>query len=369
MSVLKDCWENIIGYTRSEQCIDDYKRPVDYDFSLSGIYLDELKGINLNLVEDTGGVLWDKLKNAYDNSIRTFKIDVISEILKNHKPRYDQFIGNIGSQRFTRSLNLIDSYAGVRMYCNDIKGGTFTLKAIGVLMDKTETFDVDIFDNLSNDSLETISVNSIANKISITNLATPIVLPLSVDNYDNLEYFFLYNRGTKQPKDNKPTCGCGGVNWCFKPESPCFANSKATKERWMQFAMIGGIQGNDIDIREKWGITQEMNGLVLIGEFNCDKYSYFCNSNMNFEDDEIGQAVAHAIAYKWGEYVMDFFLDTHEISRFTALGNEAVNNNREFYNTRYNVMIDFISTNLDVSKFGCLSCRPVQNAKFNRQLL
>jgi hypothetical protein len=369
MSVLKDCWANIVGYTRLEECVDDINRPIDFDVSLSGIYLDELRGINLNMIEDTGGELWIKLRNAYENAIRTFKVDVFSEILKNHKNKYDNFVGNIGSQRFKNSLSLTKNYAGIRMYCNDIKGGYFTLKAIGVLMDKTETFDIDIFDNLTDEPIETIEVNSIENKISIKNLDTPIVLQLSNDNYDNMEYFFLYNRGVKQPKNNKPTCSCGDVRWCFNAEHPCFADAKATKERWRQFAMVGGIQGDDISSREDWGISQEMYGIVLIGEFNCDKYAYFCNSSMDFEEDEIGQAVANAIAYKWGEYAMDFFLDTQEISRFTALGLEAINNNRDFYNSRYNVMINFISENLDSSKLGCLSCRPNQNARFNKQLL
>lgn len=369
MSVLNNCWSNIVGYTRSDTCINYDEAPDNYSESKSGLYLDELKGINLKWTEDTGGYLWEKLQNAYENAIRTFKIDSISEILKTHKRRYEDFNGNIGSQRFRTSLNLTGNYAGVRMYCNDIKGAFFTLKAIGVLMDKTETFSINVYDNLSEDIIKTIEVNSIANKISITNLAEPLVLNLSQDNYDNMEYFFIYNRGTKQPKDNKSTCGCGGVNWCFKKESPCFADAKATKDRWRQWAMVGGIQGDDISTREEWGVSQEMYGIVLIGEFTCDKFVYLCSDDTDYEYDEVGQAIAHAIAYKWGEFVMDYFLDTPEISRSTMLGLDAINNNRQYYNQRYAVMIDFISNNIDTSKYGCLSCRPVQGAKINRQLL
>jgi hypothetical protein len=112
-----------------------------------------------------------------------------------------------------------------------------------------------------------------------------------------------------------------------------------------------------------------MNGLILIGEFSCDKFSYLCNENTDFENDEIGQAVAHAIAYKWGEFTMDYFLDTREINRNITLGLDVINNSREYYNQRYSVMISFIAENLDTEKYGCLSCRPVQNAKLNRQLL
>lgn len=371
MSILKDCWENIVGITRNEDCINVETRPVNYDVSLSGLYLDELKGINLRMTEETGGDLWQKLTVAYENAIRAFKIDIISEILKTHKTRYDQFVGNIGSQRFTRSLNLTDQYAGIRMYCNDIKGGAFTLKSIGVLMDTTETFDINVYDNLSEDLdiKHTIQISSIANKYNVTNLPTPLIFQLSDDNWDNLEYYFIYDRGNKQPKDNKPTCGCGGTHWCFKLENPCFADAKQTKDRWRQFAMIGGIQGDDISLREDWPVTQEMNGIILIGEFNCDKFAYLCNSNTDFEYDEVGQAIAHAIAYKWGEFTMDYFLDTNEISRMTTLGIESINNNREYYNARYTVMIDFIATNLDVSKFGCLSCKSPHNVKISRQLL
>lgn len=369
MSVLKNCWDNIVGITRNADCLDEIYRPDDYNTSLSGLYLDELKGINLNFTEDTGGDLWQKVANSYENAIRTFKMDVMNELLKYHKSRYDTFIGNIGSQRFTRSLVLNKPYAGLRMYCNDIKGGFFTLKAIGVLMDRAETFVIDIYNNLSEDPLYSYEVSSLANKVSTYNLPTSIDLPLSVDNWDNLEYFFIYNRLSKQPKDNKPTCGCGGVYWCFKPENPCFADAKQTKDRWRQFAMIGGIQGEDISLREQWPVTQEMNGIILIGEYNCDKFSYLCNDNMDFEYDEIGQAVSHAIAYKWGEFTMDYFLDTQEISRMTTLGVEAINNNREYYNSRYALMIDFIASNIDVSKYGCLSCKPPHNAKFSRQLL
>lgn len=368
MSVLNDCWNKIVGITRNTECLEQYNRPDDYNTSLSGLYLDELRGINLMFVQDTGQDLWDKINIAYQNAIRTFKSDIVGEILKYNKLRYSSFIGNIGSQRYKNNLALTKQYAGVRMYCNDIKGGIFNLKAIGVILNTSSTFNLEIYDNLSETPLHTIELTSVANKFNVTNI-TPIELQLSDSNYDNLEYFFLYQRGSMQPKDNKPTCGCGGVNWCFNVEHPCFADAKATKERWRQFAMIGGIEGDTIADREDWGIAGNMNGIVLIGEFKCDLYTLFCNDNMDFENEPIGQAVAHAINYKWGEFVMDYFLDTQNISRYTTLGLEAINNNREYYNARYAVMVNFITENLDISQYGCLSCKSLQNAKFSRQLL
>jgi hypothetical protein len=369
MSILTECWNNIIGISRkNDDCISD-DRPADYNVSKSGLYLDELKGINLRFVNETGGYtdLWTKCQVSIENAIRTFKIDVISELLKKNKERYETFIGNIGSQRFKSNLSITNTYAGVRMYCNDISGGIFKLTHIGVIMDKTETFDIDIYSNLDDSIIETISVDSIAGQLNKIALTTPIELPLSDDNYDNLEYYFIYPITDKQPKNNLVTCGCNGVTWCFNTQKPCFAN-KAKKDRWRQWAMVGGITGNDISNRENWGISEYMNGLILIGELKCDKFIYLCNENSDYET-EIDQAIAYSVLYKAGEFLMDEFIDNEDISRYTALGKEALINSQEYYNQRYTVMINFIASNLDISQYSCLECTPAKGFQLRQQFI
>lgn len=366
MSVLSDCWENIIGITRKEDaCLTG--APDNYSASLSGLYLDELRGVNLRFVDDLTADLWGMAENSIENAIRTFKMDVMAELLKHNKERYQKFIGNIGSQRFKNSRSLSKDYSGVRVYCNDIRGGVFKLNAIGVLMDTTAAFDVTVYDNLSEIPVDTIAVTSVANTYTVTTLASPLELPLSEDEYDNLEYFFIYSRGSMQPKDNKATCGCGGVKWCWSTDNPCFVD-KALKDRWRQWAMIGGISGDTIADREDWGVTEYMNGIVLIGEFICDKFIYLCNENTDFTS-EVDQAIAYSVLYKAGEFLMDEFLDTTEVSRFTALGLESINNNRQYYNERYVVMIDFIVNNLDIERYGCLQCLPTMGFKRQVQML
>jgi hypothetical protein len=367
MSVLNSCWDNIIGFTRAPiNCKSEYLLPVDYDLSMSGLYLDELKGINLNFVEDTDGDvdLWTKVIRSHENAIRTFKMDVITEILKKNKYRYEIFDGNIGSQRYTRNLSLSKTYAGIRMYCNDIKGAYFELRGFGLLMNITETFTISIYDNLNTDPIYEYNVNSIANRISNNNI-TPIKLPLSSDDIENIEYYFVYTIGAKQPKDNKISCGCGGTSWCFNLKNPCFIDSKQTKERWRQYAMIGGITGNDLTIREDWSVTSEMNGLVIYGQFNCDKELYICNERSDFENDPVDQAIAYAILYKNGEFLMDEFLNTSQVSRSTLIGKEEMISNRDYYNNRYNVMINFIVDQIDISKYGCLVCKPAHGQQIN----
>ena len=366
MSVLTDCWTNIIGISRKDdECLTG--APVNYNVSNSELYLDELRGINLRFVQDIAADLWDMCDKAIENGIKTFRMDMMNELLKVNKERYEKFIGNIGSQRFKNSRALTHTYAGVRVYCNDIKGGVFKINAVGVLMDTSAAFNLVLYNNLSDIPVQTIAVTSVADTLTTTTLATPIELDLSTNEYDNMEYFFVYTLGAMQPKDNKATCGCGGVKWCWSTDNPCFAN-KALKDRWRTWAMIGGINGNTIADREDWGVSEYMNGIILIGEMKCDKFIYLCNDDSDYAT-EIDQAIAYAVLYKSGEYLMDEFLDTGEVSRFTALGEEAVNFNRDYYNARYNVMIGFIRDNLDVERYGCLICRPQMGFKRQQQVL
>lgn len=362
MSAILDCWSHIIGFTReADLCLNNDNISPDYDYSNSGLYIDELKGINLRFVEETGGSLdlWTKLERARENAIRAFQMDAMAEIMRVNKPRYELFKGNIGSQKYTKNQTLNTTYAGVRFYCNDIRGGVFKLTGINTVFGTTGVVDIDVYNNLSPDKITTITVNTTANRVESNTLATPLELDLWTDDYDNLEYYFVYSLAGNTPKDNQPTCGCGGVMWCFNRKNPCFASSKATKDRWRQFAMVGGITGDDLTILDEWPTTQNMNGLVLVGQYKCDPMIYLCNDLSDYEQNPFDQAVAYAILYKTGEFLMDEFLDTQEVSRYTALGLEAINNNREYYNSRYTAMINYVKDNLDVEQFGCLTCKPV----------
>ena len=60
MSALPDCWNSVIGFTRTDDtCIDD-AYPVGYSESLSGLYIDELQGMTLRILDNTDNstTLW-----------------------------------------------------------------------------------------------------------------------------------------------------------------------------------------------------------------------------------------------------------------------------------------------------------------------
>ena len=196
------CFDNVIGVSRkADLCVDD----AYVDNSDSGLYIDELPGMSLRILNATGGntFLLEKMANAKENSINAFKVDVLREILKTKEPARSKFIGDIGGKSFTSKL-ASDTYHGLRMY-SDIKGGTFTLRGITLILDTAyvlpATVTLQIFsgddDEDGGSELTHIHLNSLAGRPKY-NAITPIQLPLDGDLY------FLY-QAAGLPYNNKLT--------------------------------------------------------------------------------------------------------------------------------------------------------------------
>ena len=95
-----NCFNDVIGISRKEDlCVEG---SFD-DTSLSGLYLDELQGISLRILNATGGnaTLIEKMDNARENAINAFKVDVMQKILETKEHARSKFIGDIGGKSFT----------------------------------------------------------------------------------------------------------------------------------------------------------------------------------------------------------------------------------------------------------------------------
>lgn len=138
------CLNGVIGFTRKEDfCVDGYD--ASYAESDSGLYIDELPGMSLRILNSVGGKsdIWDKMTYAKENAINAFKIDVIREILKTKEPARPTFKGDIGGKSFT-SVMSSDTYHGLRMY-SDITGGSFTLRGVTLILNTTEAVTLDVY--------------------------------------------------------------------------------------------------------------------------------------------------------------------------------------------------------------------------------
>lgn len=339
------CYTDIFGFSRNEDlCVNDWDP--SYANSASGLYMDELQGMSLRILNAVGGKndIWTMMDNARTNGINTFKTDIFQELLKYNEYRREKFTGEVGHRRFTQVITK-DTYHGMRIF-SEIRGGVFTLRGVTLNLNSTENIDLYIYDDF--ELLHTVTISSEAGKPKYTAI-TPIDLSL------NGNYYFIYSPvGT--PYNNKMTCGCGGFRWCFNLTKPCFNSSR---ENWTQWIMAGGIHGDDPLDREDWSVSEFAHGLRLHGEFKCDAMQMLCSDSSDFDSNEIDSAIAWAILYKAAEFLTYEIKNSQEVTRDLLIGNDDVlNTNMQYYSDRYTAMINFIAENIEPSRNDCLRCRP-----------
>ena len=353
------CLSDIIGVSRkADLCVDTSFA----DDSKSGLYLDELQGLALRIVDSAKGnyTLLEKMENARENAINAFKVDAIKEILKTKEPSRLKFFGDIGGKSFTTKMSA-ETFHGIRMY-SDIIGGTFTLRGITLILDVTEAVTLNIWSGQDEEDgaalLYTYNLTSLANRPKY-NAITPVELPLDGN------YYFVYTT-TGQPYNNKLTCNCGGVKWCFNIDSPCY---KRSRDKWTEWAMCAGVYGDDITIRDDWPTSREGRGLVLHGDFGCDTMGVLCSEHSDWDGNEIDSAIAWAILYKAGSFLSTYIMDSEEVNRYTLLGVDGLGANIAFYEERYKVMIEFIAENIEEGRNECLKCREPHGYSRQAQML
>ena len=350
------CFDSIIGFTRKEDiCVDDYL--AEYSVSNSGLYLDELQGMNLRILNSTGGSygIWEKMTNAIENAISSFKIDVLREILKTKEAARQRFYGDIGGKSFTTAL---DSYSlrGLRMY-SDIVGGTYTLYGVSLILDQTGVADFSIYDDFGTVWYNG-NLNHTAGKITY-NAITPLALPLTGN------YYFIYD-ANGDPYNNKLTCNCGGFKWCFNINHPCFKHSR---DRWTEWAMVAGIYSNSDPVMSNWPTTRDAQGMILNGDFGCDTLGILCSEHSDWVGNEIDLSIAYAILYKAGSFLSAYIMDSEEVNRYTLLGIDGLTANMVYYEERYKVMLEFIAANIELDRNECLKCRETHGYKRMSQML
>ena len=363
------CYDGVIGLTRkNDVCLDDYL--AEYSESDSGLYLDELQGMNLRILNATGGSygIWEKMTNAVTNAVTAFKTDIMERILKTKEPARSKFYGDIGGKSFSSILSHTDTYFGLRMYA-DIAGGSWTLRGISFALNTTENITVDIYSGQWDEDGATpvysITTNSAGG--NITSLAgrlkyneiTPIQLSLDGD------YYFLY-QSAGSPYNNKLTCNCGGHRWCFNTEHPCYNPSR---DRWTEWAMVAGVRGDDLTIREDWSTSREAMGMILHGDFGCDTLSMLCSDHSDWTENYIDAAIAHALWFKAGSFLSAYIMDSEEVGRYTLLGLEGLTANMTYYDERYGIMLDYIAEHIELDRTECLKCKSPGGFRRQTQML
>jgi len=355
------CYDYVIGLSRTECDCHDPKTgyELDYNTSLSGLYLDEVHPLNnISGLENCDNQdVWRIMALARERAVNTFIADTNALISKNYQLKYRPFTGVIGRIKHDRDLNLGTTYAGIVFRCNPIKSGVMVINAIGTLMNYTGTLDVTIYDNL-NTNHGTYTLNCTADTFVINALPSPLSLDLFSDYVDVLEYYFIYTLGAIQPRNNDLSCNCGSFRPVYSTKFPYYTKPKPKEYGWANYVMVGGVQSDSLDFMNL-GLSGSslMNGLTVTAEFRCKVGEVLCKDELDFIGDPISGAIAHAILYRAAFHLADMIVTTSEINRQSLMNREQLVEYQKEWVTKYNEMITYIVENLDITKSDCIECR------------
>jgi hypothetical protein len=343
------CLENIIGLSRTECACFDTGKPSDAEITKSGLYLDELQGLDLNLIgsdiECGEGNVWEKMEKAIEISKNTFRTDILAAITEFASARRKPFNGKIGEVRKRTVLMAANNFIGEIIQGCNIKGAEFTLRGISTHMDTTTTFDIYIYNNIQDDPILQIpNIEATANMVT-PNILTPnenLTFPLYTEECDSLEYYIVYVPSGFNPYDNKVSCGC------------------SRKQPWEQWFDVQGISGDDIstiELRENLPRNEFANGLILDLVINCNTQNLICggeNEDLDYENDPVSRVTAKAIQYKAGEVLINYILSSGNINRSKMMSKEALYGKRNHYASEYGSRINWLSENIDIKGNDCL---------------
>lgn len=373
-SLITDCLEYAFGITNIEcECIED-NRPSDYDASDSGLFLDEI--ISLKMFKENNcfeGDLWTKITASKREALNILKADVIGCVANNAQLTRKVFKGIIGDPQKVSSRDESvgsNTKAGMKMYAANIVGGKSSIRRIGLALNTTGTYELNLYSNQSDVALGTYTLNATANKLTWNDVV--IELPLESDYNYNLIYYFVVTLPTNvKPKEVKTDCGCGsGFKPFYNINAPSF-NSMTPKGQfeWANYVMVTGIQGSDISIIDDWRTQgNHTNGVLLDIQFSCNTETVICNGDLDYQSDPIAMALAGAYRYLTAYHLALKIIRDPEPTKFTMLPFDQLAKDVSLYSEEYNKRVQYICSQLSKPEninrsSDCFMCKEISGAR------
>lgn len=351
------CYEDIIGLSRIEcECFDEN---VGWDYSISGLYVDEAEGMNLRVIDaqkdcENDNNLWLIMNTARQNAIRQFLSDSQMRLMQKYQLARPLFNGSVGRHVYKRSLALTQNYAGLRMATANVVGGYMKITNINTFFSAAGAIAMTVYNNL-NEVVATVNLNTANGKQANT---VNILLPMWNKNTDCLEYYFTYAVDpANQPKDNDLHCNCGGVKYSFNILNPYYKSTSNKLAGWSKWGMFGAFQTNTLDFFDMPTTTSNyMNGLSFDVQFYCELKRQYCFDDPN-PNDETFISVAFALQHLTAHRLIIDILASPVLNRYTVMQGETLNNLAAYHKGKYDNLLEWLVKNVPMENTDCLMCR------------
>jgi hypothetical protein len=354
------CYDNIIGLSRLDcPCIED-AAPTGYDTSQSGLYIAdyppflEMDGYN----ECGQGSVWDVLDRAREQAIAAFTADTNAALMTVFQSRRDRFKGQIGDATGREALSTSSTYAGARIACNPVRGGTLKITAIGTLFSAAGTITAKII-NSRNQQVGSDIPLTVANGFHLNTISTPIELPTYIDYDSKHEYFLVYTHNPANPAKLNTVSGCCGFYPRFDMAAPMWKGQYSGSKAWANWVMAGGWTGNSLTDFDLCGASTgtQLNGLSLQVELGCDVGLLLCNGSLDFSTDPQALSIAYAILWKSLSNAASLLLGSTKLTRTATANREYLKEARADWDRKYETNLNYIVQQATISSNDCLACK------------
>lgn len=341
-----DCFNHIIGLTRTEcECFEDAFNE-DARISESGLFLDEASerfSINsFNAIAGCDGDLQSMLEKARSRGIQDFLFQLSQEIGTIYKPRIAPYQGKVGDNKYSGDLASVASNTvnALMLEMKTFKGASVVVDAITPYFNFTfDDFTVNVYKAIKNgnhfDDIE--HVTEIKMAISDTTHSKIAIPNISLETGKNVVYLFAYELGPGElPKNNSNRCGCG-----------------STEADLHKFVYPWGIGGDDIYSLKAEMKKPYINGLLLHIKAQCSIEDLVCD---NYYDNPLVKiSIAHAIWYLSGSKLIVNLLKSDKINRYTMMDREAMQQDAYSLQGKATKSIKWLAANMKVSG-DCFIC-------------
>lgn len=375
MSTTTTCFEDIIGLSRTDcPCVED--APVGANVSASGLYLDELPGLNLRLLNATqacgSGGLWEKLERARAAAIEDTQAELMACIAANTDPRRGIGQAQIGEdKKATASAHkLRHAYHGLTVQTAKVVGGRFMVESIGTAFRPTpgmpSTITLHVYDRVEAGAAPMASyVLPIAGNQVLWTDIEPLELPMSHLPWSNPRYWFVFAPyDGAQAMNSQINCGCGGFAPYWDPARPQYESAQQkTGKLWADWAMAAGTYGDDLAERDTWSTENPTAGILIRVRFECDERTSFCSDSPNYATDHVQKVLAHAVRFRAGFNLLADLLHSTDINRWTMTAGDAMEALRKEYDENFlkrvrEYLCPELSSGANINRYGdCRKCK------------
>lgn len=337
-----DCLKDIIGISRTEcECIDV---DAEYQNSTSGIYIDEVEGgLTPTAIEKIDCQTFvEKMVQARKRAVDMFVESILAEYsTESFRKALRDFKGTIGKLSHVRDLNT-SKYAGMVLKTKWLKGAAITVKSVGLIINQESDVVVQVYKGYrDSQDLELVTeinyIPTIKNVASKFDLPEPLILPMHDDAEQAIDYYFVYDTELYgKPRDNEASCNCGGAYSVLK-----------------KYTHVGGVTHGSIESITKSKVTSKANGFYIEAEIKCYSKEVICEL---LKLDE-SNTIAHAIAYKSQELLIEDLMSTGRINRFTQLSKEHLWGKRNHFRKEFDDRVVWLSQTYSMNTLSdCVIC-------------